>query len=188
MHDNDILELYMARDESAIEETSLKYGNYCKKVAMNILGQQEDSDECVNDAYLAAWNSIPPQRPSLLGGFLAKITRNLALDRYRARNAQKRSGNLAEVLSELEECLPSRESGSNIQTEYEEGETARLINAFLEKQKPIARQIFIRRYFNGDSLTDIAACHRISYSKTASILHRLRQKLKNELEKEGVHI
>jgi RNA polymerase sigma-70 factor (ECF subfamily) len=185
MSDSAILELYLERDESAIAETSRKYGGYCKRVAMNILDNADDVDECVNDAWLAVWNAIPPEKPRSLGGFLAKITRNLSLDRYRARGALKRGGNFVAVLSELDECLPAPH---DVQGEFEAGQVAVVINRFLGELPTQQREIFTRRYYSGDSLSDIADDFGMSYSKAASILHRLRGRLKEELQKEGVQI
>lgn len=108
MDDKQIIELYWQRNEDAIHETSLKYGSYCYSIAHNILSNNEDSEECVNDTWLKAWNSIPPQRPVHLKMFLAKITRNLSFDKYKAGKAAKRgNGEIAVVLDELSECLPS---------------------------------------------------------------------------------
>jgi RNA polymerase sigma-70 factor (ECF subfamily) len=124
----------------------------------------------------------------MFGGFLAKLVRNLSLDRYRARTAKKRGGagaNFTAVLSELDECLPSLD---NVEEEYEAGQTAELINRFLEELPEIQRELFTRRYWNGEPLADVAADYGISYSKAGSLLHRLRKKLKTELEKEGIII
>jgi RNA polymerase sigma-70 factor (ECF subfamily) len=184
--DYEILELYFTRDETAIEVTVDKYGNYCRKIAMNILGNSEqDCDECLNDVWLSVWNSIPPQRPKVFGGFLAKITRNIAFDRYRANRAKKRGGEFTSVLSELDECLPS---SSNVETEFEAGHTAELINRFLGRLPKLSREVFVRRYFIGESVAEIAEFCGISYSKATSMLFRLRKKLKLELEKEGVNL
>ena len=186
MNDNEIIDLYFTRSQSAIAETAGKFGNYCKRIALNILGSPEDCEECVNDVYLAAWNAIPPERPTVFGSFLAKITRNLAFDRYRKKNAQKRAADsFAVVLSELDECLPS---SSNVEAEYERGQTAAVINRFLESLPSRSSEIFARRYWRGDSVADISEIYGMSYSKTASLLHRLRGKLREELEKEGVVI
>jgi RNA polymerase sigma-70 factor (ECF subfamily) len=185
MQESEILQLYISRDESAISETARKFGSYCKKIALNVLGSVQDTEECVNDVYLAAWNAIPPEKPAVFGAFLARITRNLAFDRYRARTAQKRGGNMSLILTELDECLPSR---TDIEAEYEAGQTAEYINVFLSRLESVQRDIFVRRYFCGEALGSIAASHDISYSKAGSILHRLRGKLKQELEKEGILI
>jgi RNA polymerase sigma-70 factor (ECF subfamily) len=185
MNDNDIMELYMTRDESAIDETAKKFGSYCKKIAMNILNNREDCEELCQDVYLTAWNAIPPEKPTVFHGFLAKITRNLAFDRYRKANAKKRGGNFALLLSELEECLPST---LNVEAEYERGQTAAVINRFLGNLENQSREIFAKRYFAGDSVADLAQNYGMSYSKAVSLLHRLRGKLKIELEIEGVNI
>lgn len=115
MDDKQILDLYWERSEAAISETSKKYGKYCRYIASNILHNDEDSEECVNDTYLRAWNSIPPNRPSVLKTFLGKITRNLSLDRYELLNAKKRyGGQMSLIFDEIQECIPSLDSTENI--------------------------------------------------------------------------
>ena len=184
MDDIKIIDLYWERSESAIDETALKYGNYCTKIAMNILQNREDSEECVNDTYLKVWDAIPPQRPTKLSAFLGRITRNLSFNRYTARSTQKRGGTDIELLlSELEECIPSV---SSVEADYEAGQTARIIDAFLASAKPGNRIIFVRRYWYADSITEIASHFDMSESKVKSILFRTRNKLKDYLEKEGV--
>jgi len=184
LDDIKIIDLYWERSESAIDETSLKYGNYCTKIAINILQNREDSEECVSDTYLKAWDAIPPQRPAKLSAFLGRITRNLSFNRFTARNTQKRGGtNIELLLSELEECIPS---DSSVEADYEAGQTARIIDAFLASAKPDNRIIFVRRYWYADSITEIASRFDMSESKVKSILFRTRNKLKDYLEKEGV--
>lgn len=115
MDDKQIVDLYWERSETAISETSKKYGKYCRYIAFNILRNDEDSEECVNDTYLRAWNSIPPNRPSVLKTFLGKITRNLSLDRYELLNAKKRNdGQMPLIFDEIQECIPSLDSTENI--------------------------------------------------------------------------
>ena len=144
MTDVEILDLYWARSESAIHETARHYGKYCEAVSMNILHNKEDAEECVNDTYLNAWNSIPPQRPAIFPAFLGRIARNLSLDRYKSRKAQKRAGDeTALMLAELEDCIPS---GRSVEDEVDEGITAEAIDRFLSGIGKEERQFFVRRY------------------------------------------
>ena len=154
MTDADIVTLYWARDEQAIAQTAQKFGAYCRKIAMNLLGSQEDAEECENDTWMAAWNSMPQNRPDKLAPYLGRITRNLALDLRERQNAKKRGGGQTEaVLEELEFCLPA---GDHTAQEVESAETARSISAFLRSQPEQARNIFIRRYWYCDATADIA--------------------------------
>ena len=184
MTDADIVTLYWARDEQAIAQTAQKFGAYCRKIAMNLLGNQEDAEECENDTWMAAWNSMPQNRPDKLAPYLGRITRNLALDLRERQNAKKRGGGQTEaVLEELEFCLPA---GDHTAQEVESAETARSISAFLRSQPEQARNIFIRRYWYCDATADIAKRYGIGESKVRVTLHRMRTKLKAYLEKEGV--
>ena len=186
MTDADIVALYWARDEQAIAQTAQKFGAYCRKIAMNLLGSQEDAEECENDTWMAAWNSMPQNRPDKLAPYLGRITRNLALDLRERQNAKKRGGGQTEtVLEELEFCLPA---GDHTAQEVESAETARSISAFLRSQPEQARNIFIRRYWYCDATADIAKRYGIGESKVRVTLHRMRTKLKAYLEKEGVTI
>ena len=181
-----IINLYWARSESAISETALKYNGYCMKIAMNILQNREDSDECVSDTYLKAWNAIPPQRPIVFSSFLGRITRNLSLDIYKKRKAKKRCGNEVELLlSELEGCIPSSFS---VEAEYETGAIAKIMDSFLSSVDSDNRIVFVRRYWYADSISSISARFNMSESKVKSMLFRIRNKLKVYLEKEGVMI
>ena len=140
MDDKQILDLYWERSEAAISETSKKYGKYCRYIAFNILHNDEDSEECVNDTYLRAWNSIPPNRPSVLKTFLGKITRNLSLDRYELLNAKKRNGGqMPLILDEIQECIPSLDSTENI---VEEIALTDILNRFLSSLSLEQRKIF----------------------------------------------
>lgn len=184
MTDADIVALYWARDEQAIAQTAQKFGAYCRKIAMNLLGSQEDAEECENDTWMAAWNSMPQNRADKLAPYLGRITRNLALDLRERQNAKKRGGGQTEtVLEELEFCLPA---GDHTAQEVESAETARSISAFLRSQPEQARNIFIRRYWYCDATADIAKRYGIGESKVRVTLHRMRTKLKAYLEKEGV--
>ena len=184
MDDNKIIDLYWARSEDAISETASKYGRYCFKIAFNILFNKEDSEESVNDAYLAAWNTIPPRRPKLLGAFLGKMTRYISLDKWKNHTAAKRGGGeVPLVLDELEECVYSADSTENM---YLQKEFARDINYFLESLPEAERKVFLCRYWYLDSIADIAERFDFTESKVTSMLHRTRRKLKRMLEKEEI--
>lgn len=139
MRDHEIIELYWARNESAIAATAEKYGSYCNTIAYNILHSKEDAEECANDTYLGAWNSIPPQRPNRLSIYLGKITRNLALNRYKRYTAEKRGhGQVVLALSELEDCVPSE---TTVEQTIEENELAAAIDRFLYAKPKLNRNI-----------------------------------------------
>ena len=184
MDDEKIIELYLNRSEDAISETERKYGGYCYTIAYNILSNNEDSQECVNDTWLAAWNSIPPKRPRLMSAFLGKMTRYISLDRWKNRNAAKRGGGeVPLVLEELEECI----SGENsVEKEYLQKEFSKMLNQFLEKLPETERKVFLCRYWYMDSIEDIAERFDFTQSKVASMLHRTRGKLRKALEREGL--
>lgn len=184
MEDNTIIDLYWKRSENAISETATKYGGYCYSIAYNILFDREDSEESVNDTYLAAWNTIPPRRPQMLVTFLGKITRYISLDRWKNRNAVKRGkGQVPLVLDELEECVAS---GDSVENAYLEKEALECINGFLGALPEIERNVFLRRYWYMDPIQDIAKRFDYSESKVTSMLYRTRGKLKIHLEKEGI--
>lgn len=182
MQDEQILDLYFDRDESAITETNKKYGAYCHTIALNILHSQEDSQECVNDTWLKAWNAIPPQRPKLFRQFLAKITRHLSFDRYRIDHAQKRGGGeMPLVLEELQNCV----DGGDPATQMEFEELKNQIYRFLQDLPVRDRGIFLRRYFYVEEIPAIARQYYLRESNVRLILSRTRQKLKDHLKKEG---
>ena len=185
MEDTAIIDLYWKRDEKAIEETDRKYGNYCYTVADNILGSREDSEECVSDTWLRAWNSMPPQRPGILRAFLAKITRNLAFDRYRARSAKKRgSGAMEAVLDELAECADP--SGSwNAEAAYEARELGAAINRFAGELPERECSLFVRRYFFAEEIPDIARRYQMTENHVTVSLSRIRKKLRKYLTEGG---
>lgn len=186
MTDYDIVKLYLDRKETAIKETDKKYGSYCHTIAENILRSRPDSEECVNDTYLKAWNSIPPSKPQRLSTYLGKITRNLAINRYNRLRAEKRGGGEAElILSELEGCLPSEYT---TEKEYDEKQLVKSIEAFLKNESNENRRIFLLRYWYAFSVSDIAKELHYSESKIKSILFRQRNKLRDHLEKEGILI
>lgn len=183
MDDNAIVELYWQRNDRAISETAEKYGAYCMKISFNILHDPYDSEENVNDTYMHAWNSIPPNRPRSMTAFLGRITRNLALNKYKASLSKKRRpGEFSISLDELSSCIPS---GFSVEDTVITSELGALISSFLHLQKPDARNIFVCRYFYFDSVEDIAAHFGYSKSKVKSMLMRTRDKLRIYLEKGG---
>lgn len=183
MEDQKIIELFFARDERALEAVKEKYGAYCHSLAGAILDNDADAEEAVNDTWLRAWNSIPPQRPVVLKLFLAKITRNLALNTYRAQTARKRGGREVELaLEELGECVPAPHG---IQEALDARELARAIQTFLAAQPQRERRIFVSRYFGLEPIPDIAARLGLTQANTRKILTRTRSKLKEYLTKEG---
>lgn len=184
MDDTQIVELYWARKESAIEETAAKYGSYCRSIAGNILQNQDDAEECVNDTWLGAWNSMPPHRPSVLSTFLGKLTRRISIDKWRRTTAKKRGdGQLPLVLAELEDCISD---GKSIEEETERKLLAETIAAFVKDLPETEQKIFLCRYWYMDSVSAIATRFRFSESKVKSMLFRTREKLRVRLEKEGL--
>ena len=186
MKDNEIIELYWNRDEAAITATADTYGNYCYSIAYNILYNNEDAEECVNDTWMNAWKSIPPHRPNRLSSYLGKITRNLSLNRYKLLTAQKRGmGQVELALSELEGCVPAQ---TNMDKITDEMVLVSAIEAFLRAQPRTERNIFVGRYWYLYPIRDLARAYRMSESKIASLLYRMRNKLKLHLEKEGISL
>lgn len=186
MEDHKIIELYWQRMECAILETANKYGNYCQTISYNILHNMQDACECVNDTYLAAWNTMPPQKPDRLSAFLGKITRNLSLNRYKAYSAKKRGAGQVELaLTELEDCLSS---GNPVEEAVDQMILTCAINSFLYGQSQERRNIFIRRYWYLCPIDEIARDFSMSRSKATSLLFRMRKELKLHLEKEGIQV
>lgn len=195
MDDNGILDLFFARDEAAIAATAAKYGAYCFAIAGNILPSREDAEECVNDTWLRAWEAIPPKRPSAFRVYLGKIARNLSLDRYKWLKRKKRGDETARLFAELDECVleamrygASASAEAEFETAYESAQVEATINTSLRGMSQDARMIFIRRYYHAEAVSEIAARFKMSESKVKTTLYRARQKLKAELEGEGVHI
>ena len=183
MEDERIVALYWERNEDAIRESAQKYGKYCYTVAYNILHSHEDSDECVNDTWNGAWNAIPPEKPSILRCFLARITRNIAIDRYRRDGAQKRSAEVESAIEEYWACVPSEDASIEDELELKEA-----INGFLEGLDVRTRVIFMRRYWYAMSVGEIADGMHLSESHVSVILHRTRSKFKDYLTKEGIFV
>ena len=183
MEDEKIVGLYWERNENAIRETERKYGKYCYAVAYNILHSHEDSAECVNDTWHGAWNAIPPEKPKKLQIFLARITRNIAIDRYRHDSAQKRAMETEGVIDEYWECIPSEDIPLEDELALKQA-----INGFLTSLDIRTRIIFMRRYWYAMSAADIADGMRLSENYVNVILHRTRQKFKDYLTKEGIFV
>lgn len=183
MDDAQILDLYFERSERAIEETERKYGGYCFTLANAILNNRQDSEETVSDTYLKAWNAIPPQRPSVFKLFLARITRNLALSRWREKTADKRGGGTMElVMNELQDCIAVTASAEDVVNAKELEHT---IYAFISRLPVRDRNIFLRRYFFVEDTDVIAQRYHIRPSAVLNILSRTRKRLKDYLRQEG---
>ena len=183
MEDQEIVELFWRRDESAIDETAKKYGNFCYSIAYKILSNHEDSEESVNDTYVDAWNSIPPHRPVIFSAFLGKITRRIAIDKWRTDRAEKRGGGEPSLVwDELSECITSE---NDIETELEKKRLVQAINVFLSTLSATERKVFICRYFYMDSVESIRKKFVFSEGKVKSMLFRIREKLRDYLTKEG---
>lgn len=184
MDDNAIIELFFARSEQAIQELDGKYGKVCHSLSYNILHSSQDAEECVNDAYLGAWNAIPPARPNPLLAFLCRIVRNLSLMRYHAGKAAKRGGgSYTVVLEELEDCLASPRT---VEGDLEEQELVQLIEDFLETLSPENRVLLMRRYWFSDSYGEIAARTGLSEKNISVRLTRIRKQLRHYFEERGV--
>ena len=184
MDDKKIVDLYWERSETAITKTAEKYGRYCHYIAFNILHNDEDSEECVNDTYLNAWNSMPPHRPSVLKAFLGKLTRNPSLNKYKQLTAEKRAnGQIPLIIDELHECLPAIENTESI---IDDIVLTNVLNRFLTSLSAEQRKIFMRRYWYMSPVKETATDYRMSESKVKMTLLRSRNELKHLLEKEGI--
>lgn len=181
MDDTEIVALFFERDEKAIAQCEEKYGAFCQSIAYNILSNTSDAQECVNDTYLKAWNTIPPKSPEKLGLYLGKIVRNTAINLYNKNHRKKRYAGMQRLLSELEECIASPLSTEN---KIEEKELTHFLNSWLETLDKNDRVIFIRRYWKGEPLKKIAKDCAEAPNKTAKRMYRLRLDLKSALEKE----
>ncbi|HHV42177.1 MAG TPA: RNA polymerase sigma factor [Clostridiaceae bacterium] len=181
--DETIIQRFWDRDEEVLAEVATLYGSYLFVVAFNVLNNAADSEECVNDTYLSAWEKIPPYRPHVLLTFLAKITRGLAIDKWRERKSLKRGGDqYVQPFEELEEVIMGFE---NLEAKVETKELAAIISRLLARERPIARQAFICRYFYCDKIQDIAGLLGRGEGTIKTILRRTRIKLRQELIKEG---
>lgn len=183
MEDKDIITLYWERSEEAIRATAAKYGGYCAAIIRRVLGDGRDSEECLNDTWLGAWNAIPDNRPQYLAPFLGKIARRLAFNRFRADRAEKRGGGeLPLVLEELGGCVPVVPSAAQA---VEDGELEAEINRFLYALPPRDCDVFLRRYWYGESLAEIAGRYGLKLNTVKTSLYRTREKLRRHLEQEG---
>ncbi len=183
MDDKTIVELYLDRNEAAITETDKKYGRYCHYIALNILASEQDSEECVNDTYLAAWNAMPPHKPQRLSTFLGKLTRNISLSRYRRDHAEKRVPATELILEEALELIPD---GGDTSSDSEAISLA--LSDFLGTLTKRQRIIFLRRYYYMCGISEIADSLSLSESNVKTILSRIRKNLRAYLEKEGISI
>lgn len=183
MEDSEIVQLYWKRNEQALSATADKYGRYCTSIAKNILGNSEDAEECVNDTYLNAWNSIPPHKPGVLSAFLGKITRNLSFNRYRHNTADKRGGGeTAVVLDELLDIVSDTES---MEQEMEYRELVKAIDSFLAALPSQKRNIFVCRYWYFDSVSRIASRFQMTENNVSVTLNRIRVQLREYLLEGG---
>ena len=184
MDDGQIVSLFLARDERAIAEAAQRHGGLCRALAMRLLGDTQDAEECVSDALLAAWNSIPPQKPEKLSAYLARLTRNLALKKRRDASRLKRGGGEATLaFEELDECLPSRE---NVEQRIEQRELTAAIERFLRLLPEDQGRVFLGRYWYFESVAELSERFGIGEGRVKSMLFRTRKKLKSHLEKEGL--
>ena len=183
MQDSAIIELYNKRDEQAIAATQDKYGAYCMTIAYNILADRQDSEECVNDTYLRAWNTIPPNAPyGYLFAYLVRIIRHISIDRCRYQQRLCRSAYIQELSAELQCCIPSLE---DTESRMEAIALGQAISAFLRQQPEAMRNVFLRRYWYMDSIQDISRRFGMGQSKVKSMLFRTRSALRAHLEQEG---
>lgn len=185
LDDSVIIGLFWSRDPEAISETAKKYDPYCRKIAGNILPDPGDAEECVNDSYLRVWDSIPPQRPTCFSAFLGRIVRNVSLDRYRFNHAQKRGTGTDALFSELEDCIPS---AFRTEDYAEAGELKELLNRFLKEQSREKRIVFVQRYWYAQPIREIARERGMTEAQVKSMLFRMRNELRNVLEREGVTV
>lgn len=180
MEDKEIIALYFDRDERAIRETADKYGDFCEGVAMGILGNRQDAEECVSDTYLRTWNSIPPKRPDSLKAFVGKIARNLSIDRLRHRHIARHDSDMEIMLSELEPYLPAQEE--------EGGALTDLLDGFLDGLETLDRRLFMGRYWHGYTVARMAEHYGLTPNAVSLRLHRVREKLRDYLQKGGYRL
>ncbi len=181
MEDTQIIDMLFERSEQAIAELESKYGKLCNQIALNIVADKQDAEECVNDTYLAIWNAIPPARPNPLLAFICKITRNIAVSRSSYNSRQKRAAEFSACLNELEGCIPSSNS---VEDEVCATELGRALNQFLESLPSVDRIIFVRRYWFVDDFSNISELLGMKEGNVRVRLQRTRNKFKSYLEKE----
>ena len=186
MNDNEIVELYLSRNEEAINQTAQKYGSKLRNIANSILNDRETAKECVNDAYLETWELIPPHEPrNYLFAFVGRIVRHIALNVCKKNSRQKRYALYCELTQEMQECIPAKD---DIEAEVEVKYLSSLIDEFLETCTEEQQNVFVRRYWYFDSVSQIAKTDGFSQSKVKTMLFRMRSELKNHLEKGGYDI
>lgn len=184
MEDTAIVDLYWQRSEQAIAESDKKYGHYCHAIAYNICGSNEDAEECVSDTWFKSWNRMPAERPSVLQGYFGVITRNSAINLYKARRSQKRGGGQTELaLEELQDCIPA---SSSVEQQIELAELEQAIDAFVAALPEMERKLFVCRYWFFAPLREISENLGIGLSKTKVTLYRVREKLRRYLQEEGL--
>ena len=182
MNDEQIIQLFFTRNEDAIRQTDDRYGAKLTRLSENIVGSREDAQECVNDTYLKAWNTIPPRKPNIFSAFLGKITRHISIDRWRKQSAQKRGGKeMIFALDELGECMDE----NTLEATVSQRELTRILNDFLTGLPETERNVFLSRYWYMDSIDTIVKITGFSQSKVTSMLHRTRNKLRKRLSEEG---
>ena len=186
MTDPEILDLYFARDERAISETANAHGAYCFGVAMRILRCHQDSEECVNDTYLKAWDTIPPKRPGVLRTYLAHIVRNLAISRYRREHAAKRGPGADTPLHELAECIPSPDETP--EQAVSSAELREALNTFVAGLSDTDRKLFVGRYWHGYALRDLADAYGMRENAVGQRLFRIRERLRDYLTERGYRV
>lgn len=185
MEDEQIIELLQMRSEQAITALHQKYGAACRRIAKNILKDAQDAEECVSDAYLGIWNTVPPQNPRPLLTYLCRIVRNIATAKYHSNTAKKRNSFYDAALDELEECLASSKSVEDAITAKE---LSHALDAFLDTLDRENRMLFVRRYWYADSISELAVQFHMSDNHVSVRLHRIRDKLRNYLKKEGYEL
>lgn len=186
MNDNEIVELYLSRNEEAINQTAQKYGSKLRNIANSILNDRETAKECMNDAYLETWELIPPHEPrNYLFAFVGRIVRHIALNVCKKNSRQKRYALYCELTQEMQECIPAKD---DIEAEVEVKYLSSLIDEFLETCTEEQQNVFVRRYWYFDSVSQIAKTYGFSQSKVKTMLFRMRSELKNHLEKGGYDI
>ena len=183
MEDNRIIQLFWDRSEEAISCLSEKYGAFCFAIAENILSCREDSEECVNDTWLSAWNAIPPARPNPLKPYVGKITRNLAFDKYAYRTAEKRNANVTVLMGEMSEIVGGEEDNG-----VDKEAIIAAINEFLADLDRLNRALFLRRYWYYDSLADLAKKSGLRENVIKARLARMREKLRRKLAEGGIDL
>lgn len=184
MEDREIVELYHRRDEAAIGETDRKHGSFCRRLAGNLLSDNRDAEECVSDTYLAAWNRMPPDRPDSLRAFLGRIVRNISISRFRRNRAEKRYAGMEAMLSELDHCVPEGAEDIDLDRQV----IADTVSRWLDTLSKADRILFVRRYWYGDQVKELAERTGVTPNEMARRMQKLRAGLRDALAREGVEI